>query len=1255
MIMKMMNKNRAIVSECLMITCAFVAMLFVGCTDELGVENQTPRRNVPSEYINFASSLDPIVASATTRTEAGLLTIESEDWPIEGKAVTRGTPISSLSGNAGVIGYTKTGETTTQLSTINDKSFTFDSEALSATSDPVAWKSINTTTDQLFVYAYTPYAFIHDNGGAASLDTSGTSPSISYTVPAAVANQKDLIVAKATVTKASSEYDKTVELDFTHALAAIRFKLGQGFTNCYVKSVEIQNVYGAGTYDFSAWTPTGSQTNNYTITVNAGATTNYKEGDYITDEANTLMMIPQIPLNDLVTPGNSTKVVLTYETSSGGSENKTVTATIPASSVWQAGKRITYIINKETPVTTIYFDLAAGDVSILKENVDIGGGKYQIQENYYGNVYKNGSADPVVVTGTHSSTNKYYVYQSTTGAGKGRDIRWAGDPGKSTPTTDGSTLYDLSSLYSQMTVIDEDDGNIVKNWSEYIVGRTKGLATLNKWSASATAAGRESTDYFIKIADITGTSGITVDITIDNIWTTFTSNGTSKSSTGGITIGPGKKEWYGDQSSSSPSTIELGYFLTDGSKRKEKVVLKLKGDNRLYNLMYMGYQYMNDDNSYLKITSSDGDGSPNGSLTAGVISGVSNSAAATIGASDNDTTPPSNNMKFFGGNIFASDCTISSASTGACIGGGSNSDSYIEFHDGCVVTAVMDNGTASAIGGGGGYVGGGNKGKINIKGGKIYAYHHGASYSGYGDMPASAIGGGSTFSSNGGECSFTIDNGEVNAVSIGGAAIGGGCSKTGLGGNASLSISNKAKVIAKSISGTINGTPFSAGNSIGGGSSVTYIGGDASPFEITGGILYAGSIGGGSGGTRIGNANISISNDAIVQGQFIMEAPNSYTKPVFSMTGGTMQPNKSGDNFEYVKPNGGAVWIDGGSFTMSNGTIKDFSVAYNSSTGQGGLGGAVYMASTKRTSTFTMTGGTIRGCSAIGGENSNQNGLGGAVFLDNGEFTMSGGTIGGSAKMTNRATYGGGAIYLDNGSFSMTGGEISYNRSTAGDGGGVYVKGGSFTMDNADASISNNYAFLNGGGVNMMSEILDVSVSIIRGNIHNNTAEKLGGGICVIPNATNEARIDFGTYDNTTFPSISGNNSGVAGGGMYAKGTKAVVNLYSGEIKDNEVSALVPNKDMANEEGSVTLYNTDVTHVTITFDPTSGSISSGSPTQKVVKGTNSLLVVPVATRQNFNFKEWNTAADGSGAKWVNGANTSTLTDDTVLYAIWNAS
>ena len=232
--------------------------------------------------------------------------------------------------------------------------------------------------------------------------------------------------------------------------------------------------------------------------------------------------------------------------------------------------------------------------------------------------------------------------------------------------------------------------------------------------------------------------------------------------------------------------------------------------------------------------------------------------------------------------------------------------------------------------------------------------------------------------------------------------------------------------------------------------------------------------------------------------------------------------------------NGGAVYVNGGTFTMEDGSkIIGSSASY---------GGGVYVDSN---GTFTMDGGTISKNSANSLDDSGAGASGGGVYIHNGTFTMSGGTIGGTAQ--NTAKYGGGVyiaggtfimeagskitgsnaqhgggVYIAGGTFTMNGGTIGGTAgNTAEFGGGVYIAGGSFTM-NGTAILQGNMATTHGGGVHIFS---GGTFTMNGGTISGSIGVTIGGGVFV----------SGGTFDMID-GTISGNTVTQSGGGVQVNG-----------------------------------------------------------------------------------------------------------------------
>ena len=172
-------------------------------------------------------------------------------------------------------------------------------------------------------------------------------------------------------------------------------------------------------------------------------------------------------------------------------------------------------------------------------------------------------------------------------------------------------------------------------------------------------------------------------------------------------------------------------------------------------------------------------------------------------------------------------------------------------------------------------------------------------------------------------------------------------------------------------------------------------------------------------------------------------------------------------------PNGGGVWVNGGTFIMNGGSISAWT--------RSGNGGAVYVES----GAFTMNGGTISKSSAVDG---------GAVYSKGSTVAINGGTING-----NTATADGGGIHADKSTLTIGKANITGNTATNG-GGGIYAYECALTMDGATITGNNGGDSLGGGiyisGAKGQGTASDPYIPAVIQNatIENNTA-KCGGGI----------------------------------------------------------------------------------------------------------------------------------------------------------------
>ncbi len=712
------------------------------------------------------------------------------------------------------------------------------------------------------------------------------------------------------------------------------------------------------------------------------------------------------------------------------------------------------VMTTAAPDNYIYFDLAAGNVSITSTD-------------YIGYVYVGGNLEEV--SGQHTAANHYYVYQSNltdeTSAGYYKN-----------------TGYEFDEDFDDRTNCRVPEYTRVKNgvepWTDFITNNTDVYEVSNNWKNAAEASGREATQNYIKFA---AESNYTVDMTIDNIWSTKHDNSVARTEGG------------------------IGAHL--GSNTNTSIMINLKGDNRL------GCVHYHSNSNSNRIIFSDGE---TGKTTSGSLTVADfpnqwgyNHWNAVIGGNDIDGQGNSKGIVIESGVIYAGatwedNCTA--------IGGGGNEDGSVTINGG-IVTAVAAT-TGTAIGGGIGWGGQGGNADVTINYGTVYAYNMGIGskstdqYEHY--VPAVAIGGGSSQGSRGNNnTTVTITGGNVYAQCMGGAAIGGGGSTSQSGGPATITISG-GNIIAKSTTGTFKGTKdavmqnISAGVSIGGGTGAT--GGGSVELNISGGTLRTGSVGGGktTGSGNIGSANITIIGGNIV-GQMIM-AEGAAKNCSFNMSGGIIHSTnviegntitdlkdpQSDVPILYLEKNGGAVWMDDpkGVTEISGGTIRNCSAE---------LGGAIY-----------MTGGTFTISDAGAIENNSAITDGGGVYVGGGVVKVNGGSI-----SRNTAGSDGGGVYVGNGDVDVFGGSISNN--TAGqNGGGAYIAG-DYSMTAGDV-LSNKAAY--GGGI----YVNDGVVTIYGGRIDSNSAVESGGGM-FISSDQREALVDIFSG------SISGNKS-KSGGGM---------------------------------------------------------------------------------------------------------------------------
>ena len=175
---------------------------------------------------------------------------------------TRGTPMNSVSGTAGVIGFEFYGEWDQADQDATEKTYLMYNDVLQGSGE--IWKTSKAyfpdQTKKKRFYAYYPYQksidkykdMLYFNDGTA--DEDALAPTFVYTSPAKASDQKDLMYA----VSADVEYEEVngekvlqpIELTFHHLLAALKITVNNGFDNGTIKKVTISRVLKRGEFAF---------------------------------------------------------------------------------------------------------------------------------------------------------------------------------------------------------------------------------------------------------------------------------------------------------------------------------------------------------------------------------------------------------------------------------------------------------------------------------------------------------------------------------------------------------------------------------------------------------------------------------------------------------------------------------------------------------------------------------------------------------------------------------------------------------------------------------------------------------------------------------------------------------------------------------------------------------------------------------------------------------------------------------------------
>lgn len=242
-------------------------------------------------------------------------------------------------------------------------------------------------TKMMALFAYAPYI----NSGIpvnAEISVTGNqgAPQLTYTIDSDVSQQVDLLVAKNVDVVGNTS---SVELDFKHALTAVKFAIGRitGFTK--ITKIVISGVKNSGTLslDGDNWNLNGT-TASYTIEKDIDLSTS---GD-ITGSSNDLMLL----MPQTLPSGAKLEVTMTNDIGT-----KTFSTTLTGE--WKKGYTVTYLLSVERAAGDFHFEVTPSTTSIPKE-----GGDIELKVKSY---YKitDGAQVPIPWSGTYNIGSNQYT------------------------------------------------------------------------------------------------------------------------------------------------------------------------------------------------------------------------------------------------------------------------------------------------------------------------------------------------------------------------------------------------------------------------------------------------------------------------------------------------------------------------------------------------------------------------------------------------------------------------------------------------------------------------------------------------------------------------------------------------------------------------------------------------------------------------------------------------------------------------------
>ena len=242
-------------------------------------------------------------------------------------------------------------------------------------------------TKNMALFAYAPYinAGIPVNAGISVADGKGA-PQLTYTIDSDVSKQVDLLVAKSFDVVGNTS---SVELDFNHALTAVKFSVGTitGFTK--INKIVISGVKNKGTLSLYG--------DNWSLSESTASYTIEKEIDLstpgnITGSSNDLMLL----MPQTLPSGAKLEVTMTNDIG-------TKTFSTDLTGDWKKGYTVTYQLSVDRVAGEFHFEVTPSTSSIPKEGGDI---ELKVKSYYQ---ITGGAQVPIPWSGTYNIGSNQYT------------------------------------------------------------------------------------------------------------------------------------------------------------------------------------------------------------------------------------------------------------------------------------------------------------------------------------------------------------------------------------------------------------------------------------------------------------------------------------------------------------------------------------------------------------------------------------------------------------------------------------------------------------------------------------------------------------------------------------------------------------------------------------------------------------------------------------------------------------------------------